>query len=79
AAYRKAVQFAPGFPMAYYHLGKAFLDLRAWDKAIESLTIATKLDPGMADAHRALAFANQKGLLENSQRGVQKEEKQPKR
>lgn len=56
--YMAAVQDNPSDVEAQVNLGKAFLLMRAWDRALEPLEKANELDPGNIDVLKAIGIAH---------------------
>lgn len=55
--FRRALRFDPQYIDAHYGLGRAYSDMREWDKAIESFEQVVALDPKDKDAQKRLTHA----------------------
>lgn len=47
----KALEFTPGFYLAHYTLGYAYIKEKAYDKALEQFSLVVKANPAMSLAH----------------------------
>ncbi|MBI4495487.1 MAG: tetratricopeptide repeat protein [Deltaproteobacteria bacterium] len=54
--YQKAVAQKPDFGMAFYNMGLAYRDLKQTQAAIAVLRTATRLEPGLQEAHFQLGL-----------------------
>ena len=50
----KALEFAPGFYLAHYSLGYAYVNQQAFDKALTQFTLTVAAEPGFSLAHNNL-------------------------
>ena len=55
--FRRALRLDPQYIDAHYSLGRAYSDMREWDKAIESFEQVVALDPKDKDAQKRLTHA----------------------
>jgi protein involved in polysaccharide export with SLBB domain len=55
--FRRALRLDPQYTDAHYGLGRAYSDMREWDKAIESFEQVVALDPKDKDAQKRLTHA----------------------
>jgi serine/threonine-protein kinase len=56
--YLKAIRIDPGFGMAHYFLGQAYIQARAYSRAIDSLQLAMTLTKGSPEALSLLGYAH---------------------
>jgi len=56
--YMKAIQLDPGFGMAHYFLGQAYIQAKAYSHAIDSLQLASTLTNGSPEALSLLGYAH---------------------
>ncbi|HEX7296720.1 MAG TPA: tetratricopeptide repeat protein, partial [Pyrinomonadaceae bacterium] len=55
--FRRALRLDPQYVDAHYGLGRAYSDMREWDKAVESFEHVVALDPKDKDAQKRLTHA----------------------
>ncbi len=55
--FRRALRLDPQYADAHRSLGRAYSEMREWDKAVESLEQAVALNPKDKDAHKRLTHA----------------------
>lgn len=58
-AFRKAIQLVPNFVGAYYNLGRAYMQLKAYDDAAKAFAAAVQAKPNYGDAWYQLGIALQ--------------------
>ena len=82
AAFSEAIRLDPGWAAPYARRGRAYTDLRDYDKAFDDINVALHLDPGFAPAYvaRAKTYLERGELprmLEDADKAVQLDPKLP--